>query len=207
MGTRNLTMVYSNGEYKVAQYGQFNGYPSGLGVDLLMYLKEYKIEDLREAVNKCSFLSENELLDIDRKVDSILEKDPHYQWQEDYPELARETGGDILNLIMHEGKARMNNALEFAADSLFCEWAYVIDLDKNTFEVYEGFNHEPLTQDDRFYFLMNEANEMNAERKKYSSDPDKAESYYPVKFVVEYKLDSLPDETDFINAFNRDEEE
>lgn len=25
MGTRNLTIVYSNGEYKVAQYGQWDG--------------------------------------------------------------------------------------------------------------------------------------------------------------------------------------
>lgn len=25
MGTRNLTIVYSNGEYKVAQYGQWMG--------------------------------------------------------------------------------------------------------------------------------------------------------------------------------------
>lgn len=26
MGTRNLTIVYSNGEYKVAQYGQWDGF-------------------------------------------------------------------------------------------------------------------------------------------------------------------------------------
>ena len=41
MGTRNLTIVYSNGEYKVAQYGQWDGYPEGLGVQLLKYLREY----------------------------------------------------------------------------------------------------------------------------------------------------------------------
>lgn len=39
MGTRNLTIVHSNGEYKVAQYGQWDGYPEGLGVQLLKYLK------------------------------------------------------------------------------------------------------------------------------------------------------------------------
>jgi len=29
MGTRNLTIVTSNGKTKVAQYGQWDGYPGG----------------------------------------------------------------------------------------------------------------------------------------------------------------------------------
>ena len=39
MGTRNLTIVHKNGEYKVAQYGQWDGYPEGLGATLLNFLK------------------------------------------------------------------------------------------------------------------------------------------------------------------------
>lgn len=31
MGTRNLTAVYLDGQYKVAQYGQWDGYPEGRG--------------------------------------------------------------------------------------------------------------------------------------------------------------------------------
>ena len=39
MGTRNLTMVISNGKTKVAQYGQWDGYPDGQGMTALSTLK------------------------------------------------------------------------------------------------------------------------------------------------------------------------
>lgn len=35
MGTRNLTAVYLDGQYKVAQYGQWDGYPEGQGITAL----------------------------------------------------------------------------------------------------------------------------------------------------------------------------
>jgi len=38
MGTRNLTMVISDGKTKIAQYGQWDGYPSGQGADILAFL-------------------------------------------------------------------------------------------------------------------------------------------------------------------------
>jgi hypothetical protein len=39
MGTRHLTMVVSNNETKVAQYGQWDGYPEGQGVTILTFLR------------------------------------------------------------------------------------------------------------------------------------------------------------------------
>lgn len=80
----------------------------------------------------------------------------------------------------------------FVADSLFCEYAYVIDLDKNTFEVYEGFIKTPLSEEDRFCFLQ--------ERRR-------DETYYPVKLVKSYALNSLPSEEEFLNDFEEDEDE
>ena len=46
MGTRNLTMVINQkGEKKVAQYGQWDGYPSGVGVSVLNFLKNILLID------------------------------------------------------------------------------------------------------------------------------------------------------------------
>ena len=40
MGTRNLTVVFMDGEYKVAQYGQWDGYPEGQGITCFNFLHD-----------------------------------------------------------------------------------------------------------------------------------------------------------------------
>lgn len=37
----------------------------------------------------------------------------------------------------------MADSATFLKDSLFCEWAYIINLDTEELEVYEGFNKRP----------------------------------------------------------------
>lgn len=43
MGTRNLTMVMVDGVYKVAQYGQWDGYPSGQGITVFIFSRNWNI--------------------------------------------------------------------------------------------------------------------------------------------------------------------
>lgn len=47
---------------------------------------------------------------------------------------------------------KLKNKINFAADTMFCRWVYVIGLDKNTFEVYTH-NNLKLNKDDFFYYL------------------------------------------------------
>ena len=53
MGTRHLTIVAAAGGYPVAQYGQWDGYPSGQGVTALNFLKTLTPEQRAEFKAKC----------------------------------------------------------------------------------------------------------------------------------------------------------
>ena len=101
-----------------------------------------------------------------------------------WPELHRDMGGKILARICEtEGTFRTINDIEFAADSLFCEFAYVIDFDDNTFSWYEGFNRTPLAETERFAFLT----------------PNRDGEYSPVreKGSVPLKPECIPDWTKY----------
>ena len=196
MGTRNLTIVHKNGEYKVAQYGQWDGYPEGLGATLLNFLKNVNMDSFRNAIDNVSFYTKEELEDIDKYIDDMRKDIPNYEWQRYFPHLSRDCGGDILNHIVFKGVDKVKNSIDFAADSLFCEWAYVIDLDTNKFEVYKGFNHKELSSDERFYFLEDKSDKENIVCK----------DYHPIKFVKSYDLNNLPDEKIFIIELTPDDE-
>lgn len=210
MGTRNLTMVISNGETKVAQYGQWDGYPEGQGVTALNFLTNTDLNKFKEKLNSVKFINGTKQKEIDKWLKSIgcesgwMDGEQAKLYHERYPLLTRDNGADILNLIM-ESEEEINwvtDSSEFAGDSLFCEWAYVIDLDKNTFEVYEGFNQQPLTIDDRFYYLTAEADKENQRRKDYGSDS----TYYPIKLSKSFDLNNLPFEDEFINSFKQEQD-
>ena len=197
MGTRHLTVVISNEEPKIAQYGQWDGYPDGQGADILNFLHNANIDAFKKKVNKLSFFTEEE----SKKEDEI--GNPYDR----RPYLSRDTGSKILEAVLNDkyeegssysGKHKVScvvdklvNSIDFAADSLFCEWAYVIDLDKNTFEVYEGFNKNRLDKSERFFYL-----EKKSEKE-----------YHPVRLIRTYDLNQLPTVEDFVNSFKEKDEE
>lgn len=196
MGTRNLICVVKDNEYKVAQYSQWDGYPEGQGLTVLNFLRENDMDKFRQQVDKCTFIEDDDFFDnayaelgIDTKSGYISMEDAN-KFASVYPQLSRDMGGNILDFVLNNDDALLKNSVDFANDSLFCEWAYVVDLDKNTFEVYEGFNKTPLSEDERFY----------------SSNVDDNE-YYPVKHVISFDLDSLPTEREFLDSFKSDDDE
>lgn len=181
MGTRHLTAVILNGEPKIAQYGQWDGYPEGAGVDILGFLKGADLDKFKEAVSKTEFVPHEELVALGDK------------WLEVYPHHSRDISSDILQIVYDGTATKMRNSYDFAADSLFCEWAYVIDLDKNTLEIYSGFNKTPLTEGERFYNMP--------------MPDDRNTEYYQCKHVKTFYLANLPDEATFKSQLEETEVE
>lgn len=202
MGTRHLTMVQLGGEYKIAQYGQWDGYPSGQGRTVLDFLRKANLEKFAKRVAQTQWLTEEEL-----KAGWVeCGADPSSTWvnmavskkhSETYPERSRDTGAEILNLVYKSKEPmKLKNDISFASDSLFCEWAYVIDLDKKKLEVYKGFNESPLsrTEGDRFAAMPLEPKSSGTQ-------------YYPIRKKAEFDLENLPTLKDFLKLTEDEEEE
>jgi len=207
MGTRGLTVMVRDGNTVVAQYGQWDHYPSGQGLTALAFCRDVlATEDGRAAfadkLARCRFISKEEYLQRQRealggpeemagflnmeevrKIDAALP----YITPEAFDELDEDTqialakwyGSKILGLIMEApGEVLLFDQSDFA-DSLMCEWAYVVDLDSKTLEVYEGFNKSGKAEG------------------RFSSLPARV-GYAPVTLRKSYSLDSLPDEDSFL---------
>jgi hypothetical protein len=198
MSTRGCLGVVKGSEFKVAQYCQFESFPKGLGQSIITFFKGtvdgnniHDVSILSEKVDKLSWIDDKRL----KEINEIL-KDYNNKKRDNFDYLFCD--GEILNYIYNDGyfiekqydetgrlyKFKEGNGIieglinseKFFGDSLLCEWAYVIDLDNNTLEIYKGWNKKRLTEKDRFYYLQ-----------------DETAKYKPVKLVKKYDLSNLPD--------------
>jgi hypothetical protein len=174
MGTRNCIMVVLDGEYKVAKYNQWDGYPTGVGKDIIKFIiQDMDLNKFKEEVKKLTYCTPKdvehsyELLNISLK-DGFISMEDSDLFNAEFPYLGRDMSADLLKSIQ-EGKVPFTlNDLEFVEDSLFCEWAYVMNLDTESLEIYEGFNRKPVPEGERFTSFN-----------KVATNP-KWNGYYPV---------------------------
>jgi hypothetical protein len=134
MGTRNLTVVRNlEGTTKIAQYGQWDGYPQYSGIKAL--------EFLRDKTNRNNLLVELQQVEFitDEECDKIYNSFDNTDWQNKdflnaYPGLHRDTGVDILEIVANTmNTIKTIDNTEFAKDSLFCEGIYEVDFSTNSF--------------------------------------------------------------------------
>lgn len=202
MGTRHLIAVQKDNEYKVAQYGQWDGYLDGQGRDILEFISiPENLQRLKKALSKVRFIDDKK----DKKfLDSYNKNAPSWsnepdnrteeqkRWFNLY--MTRDLGAKILkNIVESEDKEIiLRNSISFTGDSLFCEYAYVIDFDKNTFEIYIGFNKTTISKDERFFGMEKE---------------EKSDGYSPVSLWKSYPLDNLPTVQDLLKLAKEEEDE
>ena len=216
MGTRHLTIVKHEEEIKVAQYGQWDGYPDGAGIHILDFLSKVDLDHFKERLSLCEWTTDDtrknqvevvrkytsaKPLSEDIRTDGYLSMDESKMLEELYPESHRDTGSLILELIadgyfmkrtfsalptlseepaekkyeLRPGKIYLDDSIIFADDRVFCEWAWVIDLDTNKLEVYTGqFNYDG--------------------SKGIFEDYDN-----PVRLLATFDIDNLPVKTEFLS--------
>ena len=201
MGTRHLIAVVNDGEYKIAQYGQWDGYPSGQGLVVLDFLHNFDRDLFEQKLGKCRFFDETD----QEFLDEYDANCPQWSNEPDNrtPEqlkwnkylVSRDIWADILtNVVEYEGdEILLKNSVDFALDSLFCEYAYVVDLDKNVLEVYEGFQKSEVVG--RF-----------SDPDKFIKEDHRSEQYSPVTLVQSYDLEDLPTHEKFLSDLEQDEE-
>ncbi|MBY0361838.1 MAG: hypothetical protein K2X45_08010 [Phreatobacter sp.] len=190
MGTRHLIAIALDGRYRLAQYGQWDGYPSGQGVGVLEFLRQQNMETFKEKVRLVRFINDEErdqlferLLGRPRSKGASPEDVEAFNAA--YQTLSRDAGHKILTMIANatEEVLALNN-IDFAGDSLWCEYAYVIDLDLETFEVYKGGNTDAVLAHERFHGFP----------------PSDNEEYQPVRLWQAWPLNALPSRTEFLEA-------
>lgn len=146
MGTRHFIGVKQNGVFKVAQYGQWDGHPKGQGAKVLKFLQNVNLKQFAEKVSQCVFIDRENIrrkwIAVGRHPkdkSTIVPIELCNKFETAYPQLSRNTGAGILTMVMEsEGGLELCDSSDFLKDGLFCEYAYIIDLDTNQLFCYSG---------------------------------------------------------------------
>ena len=198
MGTRHLIAVQIDGEYKVAQYGQWDGHPGGQGSTVLGFLHGADLEAFRAKARAAVFVGEEDMKARWAECgadpgSNFVDMEVSDRFKLRHPQLSRDCGADVLGLLAEADPGLpLGDQIGFAANSLFCEWGYVVDLDKEVLEVFKGFNQAPLHEGERFHALIGSGS---------NSD------YEPIKLAKSYPLSELPTRDKFLEDFREPDED
>lgn len=169
MGTRGIWGLRKKG-HTIAVYHHFDSYPEGLGFGFAGFLKKNPNEKLS------------------RMFDNIVEIVPDSEPTEEQKQYCIQMGWCDLNVsnrsttdwycllrdtqepenwqfAADHGKiVYVDNYIDFIKDSLFCEYAYIYDIDTEALEFYEGFQKIP------------------QETNRYGVEPNE-DGYYPCRLI------------------------
>jgi hypothetical protein len=149
MGTRGL-MGFVVDEQVKATYNHFDSYPSALGAEVGKFAATLRGERLTEMADKARAVT---LIDEQVKP-TAAEQEKYAKWTD-----VRVSEGDDWYAILRHAQGNlgayldmgiMPDNLDFAQDSLFCEWAYLINFDTGLIEIYRGFQQDPDAVKGRF---------------------------------------------------------
>lgn len=173
MGTRGLYGFRKNGIDKTT-YNHFDSYPDCLGKVMVEFCKATSWPELNNIFDRIIMVEEDST-PTPKQIHECIE---YYDGgvstgkPEEWYCLLRDAQGNP-NVYKHGLKYMVDNQ-SFIKDSLFCEYAYIINLDTDCLEFWVGFQEKP------------------DENNRYGTEThDNMDKYYPCKMVAEYPLDDI----------------
>ena len=183
MSTRGAIGFRFNGKDYIT-YNHYDSYPSALGQRVIDNTKAWMTHDPTFSELKAKLPLMRILSAVDNASFEDLQRfktihDPNVSVGTDYYSLLRNAQG---HLYEYPELGIWLDDTQFIYDSLFCEYAYIVNLDDNVMEVYHGFQDEPFTEG---RYTIEKPTDWQPE---YPGQ----EFYFPVKLVQTFALDTLP---------------
>lgn len=142
MSTRGAWGI-KRGDKLIVQYNHFDSYPTGLGKQIVEDLNEWYKDAPEEWIKRLNeVLDEVEVIDEEKTPQPTEEQlqyirdeginfdENHKEW---FPVLSG-LQGRVLPYLKGF-KYFLNTGEDWLEDKLFCEWAYIFNLDNNTLEI------------------------------------------------------------------------
>lgn len=142
MGTRGAVGFRINGEDKLT-YNHGDSHPMGLGIKVFLDVCNATDELLQATAARVK------LVDNEHTPATQADIEACAQWSDfgvgfrrasDWYCILRGAQGGLEAYL--EGLPYMLDGTKFIYESLFCEWAYIVDVDTKRLEVYRGFQQE-----------------------------------------------------------------
>ena len=141
MGTRG-SYGFRTGEQDKLTYNHFDSYPTGLGGIMVKFIKDNTNEQLAEYAERMIMVNDGDTPTEQQMAvcQTYFNDNVATGRQEDWYCLLREAQGHPD--AYKNGLVYMIDGASFMNDSLFCEYAYVINMDTKMLEFYKGFNKD-----------------------------------------------------------------
>lgn len=136
MGTRGA-YGFRIGDIDKVTYTPGESLPSEVGLSVVDFVCAISKDELHRIAQGIKLVSEGSAPTLDQIAECIGHPGVSLSQIPDWYALLRGPHGDLT--AYKKGLRYMVDNSAFLRDSVFCEWAYILDVDADTLEVYRGF--------------------------------------------------------------------
>lgn len=185
MSTRGAYGFYKDGVTKVT-YNHCDSYPAGLGNEIKDFILLTGKEQMNQIFDRIKLVNGREKPTSEEmeRLKTFYNGDVN-GGAEEYYNLLRETQGDLKAYLVYPELDIMIDSEDFLQDSLFCEWAYIINIDDSILEIYKGFQTQP--------GLSRYENDETIKSSKEESIKHSMDAYYAVSMVKKVPFSEVKD--------------